>query len=415
MTAESLHRLRRAEQTTLVVGLVGVLVAAILGWFSPRAIGPAWRLAVFACLQPALGSLIFILIHRLTGGQWARGLAPFLLSGTRLLPWVWLLVLPLLFWPIAGQPVDRPVGAELRAALSSTGESRVSPQSTTDPGPPGSRPLPRAEHVDAALQHTFAKSSRDMSRPLRIYFSRAALSVRAICYAAVFFLLALGAPRAMRATTTLRWFGPLGLIGLVFILHFLATDWIVMLDPGWYSTGFPLVWITAQAIAGIALAIGAAVAFGAEPAERGEAGHVRGIDWGNLMLAAIMVWTYVAFVQLLIIWSGNLPAETAWYRHRALGFWRWLSLVVAVVEFGAPFFLLLSRALKRRRRGLFAVAALLLLGQVGYTLWLIGPAFPSTTGHAPWLIAAMLVAALGLFANRYFAGARSAASDLLPS
>jgi hypothetical protein len=206
-----------------------------------------------------------------------------------------------------------------------------------------------------------------------------------------------------------RWFGPAGLISVVFLLHLLATDWIIMLDPGWFSTGFPLVWIAAQAIAGVSLAIAAAVWFGAQPAERGEAGHVRGQDWGNLMLAAIMVWAYVAFVQLLIIWSGNLPAETSWYRHRDFGAWRWWATSVALIEFGAPFFLLLSRGLKRRRRGLALITALLLLGQIGYTAWIIVPAFPEAAAHAPWLLASLVIAALALFLNRYLAGARTVA------
>jgi hypothetical protein len=392
MTADRLESFRRVERVALIVAIGCAVVAAILAWFAPHSVVPAWRLAAFVCLQPALGSLIFVLIHRLTGGQWAHGLAPFLLAGTRLLPWVWVLTLPLLWFPVAGHP------REPAAAPTETSPPKVdSVSSSSDVGP--------------ALEHAFASgSSRRLGEPLRWYFSRPLIATRAAVCAIAFFLLALGAPLAMRATTTLRWFGPLGLIGLVFLLHLLATDWIVMLDPGWYSTGFPLVWIAAQAIAGIALAIAAAVAFGAEPSERGDAGHVRGLDWGNLMLASIMVWAYVAFVQLLIIWSGNLPPETAWYRHRAFGAWRWLSVAIAVIEFGGPFFLLLSRGVKRRRRGLGLVTLLLLLGQSGYTTWLIAPAFPDASSAAPWLLLAATIAAFALFINRYLAGARAVAA-----
>ena len=394
MTAESLHRLRRAERATLIVAIVAALASIVLGWIAPHSVVPGWRLAAFACLQPALGSLIFILIHRLTGGQWAHGLAPFLLSGARILPWVWLIVLPLLWFPLAGQP-------------------REAPSAVPQVAPAKLDPVAQTYEVNQAIEHIFASDNRRMGGALQWYFSRPILDLRAGLYAVVFFLLAFGAPRAMRATTTMRWFGPLGLIGLVFVLHLLATDWIVLLDPGWYSTGFPLVWISAQAIAGIALAIAAAVAFGANPAERGESHHVRGLDWGNLMLAAILVWMYVAFVQLLIIWSGNLPAETAWYRHRDFGFWRWWALAVALVEFGAPFLLLLSRVVKKHRRGLGAVTSLLLVGQLAYTTWLIAPAFPEASTHAPWLLLAMVATALALFANRYLAGARTAAARLV--
>lgn len=397
MTADALHLMRRAERTALIVAVIAAIAAIVLGWLSPRGVVPGWRLAGFACLQPALGSMIFILIHRLTGGAWANGLAPFLLAGTRLVPWVWLLIIPLLWFPLAAQlPAASPATPEAAS------KAAINPTSQT-------------ADASAAIDHAFATDHRHPGSALQWYFSRPPLIARAALYDLAFFLLAIGAPRAMRATTTLRWFGPLGLIGIVFLLHLLATDWFLMLDPGWYSTGFPLVWIAGQAIAGIAAAIAAAVAFGANPAERGVSHHVRGLDWGNLMLAAIMVWTYVAFVQLLIIWSGNLPAETAWYRHRAFGFWRGWSIAVALIEFGAPFLLLLSRAVKRRRRGLAIVTLLLLAGQLAYTVWLIAPAFPDASRHAPWLLLAMVLAALSLVANRYLAGARVAAATLVVS
>jgi hypothetical protein len=390
MTAQTIIQFRRAERTALILAVAAAMLAAIFGWLAPDGIVPAWRLAAFMCLQPALGSMIFILIHRLTGGQWARELTPFLLAGARLLPWIWLLIIPLLWFPIVGNPTD--------AAL---GHDAVTPATAT-----ASSPTPDAS---AALAKAFSTaSSRHMDDRLHSYFSRPMLVTRAVVYAIAFFLLALGAAPAMRATTSMRWFGPLGLIGMVFLLHLLATDWFALLDPGWYSTAFPLVWISAQAIAGLAAAIAAAIGFGAEPSELGDSKHVRGIDWGNLMLAAIMIWTYVAFVELLIIWSGNLPAETAWYRHRVIGVWRWLSIAIVVIEFGAPFFLLLSRRVKKRRRGLGLITLLLLVGQFGYTTWLIAPAFPGASVGAPWLMLTLAAAALALFLNRYLAAARSA-------
>jgi hypothetical protein len=390
MIASTLTQFRRIERGALVFAIVAAILAAILGWFAPTSIAPAWRLAAFVCLQPALGSMIFILIHRLTGGQWARELAPFLLAGARLLPWVWLLIIPLLWFPFVGHPTET---ASAREAVVPAAVDASSP--TSD--------------ASEALAKAFnASDSRHMGNRLRWYFSHPMLVTRAVGYALAFFLLALGAAPAMRATTSMRWFGPLGLIGIVFLLHLLATDWFTLLDPGWYSTGFPLVWISAQAIAGLAAAIAAAVGFGGEPNTLNLSKHVRGIDWGNLMLASIMIWSYVAFVEFLIIWNGNLPAETAWYRHRMFGAWRWLLIAIVVIEFGAPFFLLLSRRVKKHRRGLGVITLLLLLGQFGYTAWLIAPAFPRPSFVGSWLMLTLSAAALALFLNRYLAAARAA-------
>ncbi|HVU33249.1 MAG TPA: hypothetical protein VHE61_07430, partial [Opitutaceae bacterium] len=307
------------------------------------------------------------------------------------------LIIPLLWVPVAAVPHDmRPQVPQLERDHTVVGGG-----------------------MDArtAYEHVFSTSSRHFDDGLSLYFSRPFLIGRYVVYAIGFFLFALGANRATRITAPgqMRWFGPVGLIVLVFMLHLLSTDWFILLDPGWYSTDFPLVWISGQAIAGIAVAIAAAAWFGdKDPRERGSSGHVRGLDWGNLLLASVMVWAYVAFVQLLIIWSGNLPAEIAWYRHRSNGDWRWVAVALAVIAFAIPFFLLLSRRTKKHRRGLLAVALFLFGGQLLYTIWMIVPAFPITGAADVGLRIALVATTLALFLNRYLALARSASVALAP-
>ena len=53
-------------------------------------------------------------------------------------------------------------------------------------------------------------------------------------------------------------------------------------------------------------------------------------DLGNLMLAFVMLWAYVAFSQYLIIWSGNLPEEVTWYVARLNGGWGWIARLLVV-------------------------------------------------------------------------------------
>ena len=66
-------------------------------------------------------------------------------------------------------------------------------------------------------------------------------------------------------------------------------------------------------------------------------------DLGNLMLAFVMLWAYFSFSQYLIIWSGNLPEEIAWYLHRLQTGWRFVGIALVVFHFALPFLLLLSR------------------------------------------------------------------------
>jgi len=399
MTTASKNRLRHVERIALAVAAVAAIATAVLGWTSPQGILPAWRLAGFACLQPAIGSLIFILIFRLTGGEWVEGLAPFLTAGTRLLPWIWMLILPLVWFPIAAKPHEREA---LRDERPSESHASVTGELTS---------------ANAALREAFSNDpERHFDPSLGLYFGRPLMVGRAAFYAVGFFLLAAGASRVMRVTSpaAMRWFGPVGLIGLVFMLHLLAEDWFALLEPGWYSTGFPLVWTAGQGIAGISAAELAAMGSGANPGSQGSSGRARGLDWGNLMLAAVMAWTYVAFVQWLIIWSGNLPAETIWYRVRSHDGWQWMVVGLAIFEFAVPFLILLSRNVKQRRTRLAITAALLLVGQLAYTVWLIVPAFPRAAATAFGVEMTFLVAAVALFLNRYLAAARSVAGISMP-
>jgi amino acid permease len=190
------------------------------------------------------------------------------------------------------------------------------------------------------------------------------------------------------------------------MLTLLADDWVASLDPGWHSTGFTFVWMAGQAVAGLALALLGGLANGAQPAAAGSAERQLGIDWGNLMMATLLFWCYVAFAQYLIIWAGNLPTETSWFRHRADAPWFWVPAVLAIFSFVLPFLLLLSRRYKASAGGLAVVAVMLLLGQGLYTAWLILPS-ASHISPASWLLVlTLLVAGAGAGLNCYGAKAR---------
>ncbi len=334
------------------------IVALGLVWIDQGAFPVAYRFVVFAMLALPVGCLIFTLIHRMTGGQWAIGLRPFLLAGVSLLPWIWLFALPIPFLPLLF----------------------------------GRRP---------PLQHSVAHG----------YESLPMVVVRMWIYGAVFFAFRRAVARdagrdSLPAQNRRPWVGPAGMIVLVFTLTLMADDWIASLDPGWHSTGFAFVWITGQAVAGLSLAILGGLAEGEHPTPEGSARQLLGIDWGNLLLASLLSWCYVSFAQFLIIWAGNLPAETMWFTRRMDGPWFLALPLLTVFGFLVPFSLLLSRRCKASAGGLALVAGMLLLSQVLYTAWLILP----SAGHlspAGWLLVlALLVAGGGTFADRFWALAR---------
>jgi len=96
-----------------------------------------------------------------------------------------------------------------------------------------------------------------------------------------------------------------------------------------------------------------------------------------LLLAFVMLWAYFSFSQLLIIWSGNLPREITFYLPRLNGGWGVIAVILLVFHFFVPFFLLLSRDLKRQGRLLTGVAIWLILMRIVDLYWTTRPQFPN--------------------------------------
>jgi hypothetical protein len=346
------------ERLALRIAAVSGAVAIAMACIEPSAVSIAYRLAVFSCLAPALGSLILVLLHRITGGQWGSHIAPFLRAGCALLPWIWLCALPALFLP-----------------------------------PPAGTGSPRLAHGGLG------------------YDGFTMVTARACLFAALFF----GFKRAVsgglgRERDPIKneqaWVGPVGLIVLFFMLTLVADDWLESLEPGWHSTGFTVVWIAGQAVSGLSLALLGALRTGARPKASGAAGRTLGLDWGDLLLATFLFWSYVSFAQFLIIWAGNLPEETSWYARRESGVWACVIPVLAVFGFAVPFALLLSRRIKASAAGLAWAAGLLLAAQWAYLAWTILPAGGALTFGGAVLTASLLAAAAGIFLNRYACVAR---------
>ncbi len=341
-----------------VLAAVSIVLAVVLGWFNPAAFFHAYLFAALACLQPALGCLLLIFIYHMTGGAWGRTLAPALAAGRGMVPWTLLFCAPLLF---------------------------------------GLRHLFPWAAPDALDEHARALLAKHAT-----YFAPTAFTLRAVVYA----VLLLGLVRLAKPDQSAPWIGPVGMILYVGTVYLLSVDWVVSLEPGWSSTAFPVIFMASQGLTALAFCIAATILVvspGQPEADRPGAWK----DLGNLLLGALMFWAYVAYSQFLIVWSGNLPREAAWYLHRNAGGWHGLLIALAVVQLFLPVLLLLSKFTKRRTRFFAALAGGVMLGQAVYMYWLVLPTFrPAGIGFHP--LDALLPLALDALWLFVFAG-------LLPS
>lgn len=169
--------------------------------------------------------------------------------------------------------------------------------------------------------------------------------------------------RAEQGRRALDRLAPAVVIAYALALTLLSSDWVMSLDPRFVSTLVGGHFFVGGLYASLAALVLLAVL---EPQPAGSAGPATpGVlhDLGKLLLAFCLLWTYTLFAQYLVIWYGDLPEETGFVLRRTHdpGWSRW-ALATLAAAFLAPFPLLLSRELKRRGRGLAAVAALVLAG-----------------------------------------------------
>ncbi|MEW6074034.1 MAG: quinol:cytochrome C oxidoreductase [Planctomycetota bacterium] len=212
-----------------------------------------------------------------------------------------------------------------------------------------------------------------------------------------------------KKTLAMRRFSAPFMLLFALSLTFASFDWLMSLDPHWFSTIYGVYVFSGATLAALAAITLAVVGMRA----RGKLGQGLVTDdhlysLGGFLFAFTCFWAYIAFSQFMLIWYSNLPEETAWFHVRLGPGWIGVTLALAVLRFGLPFFLLLSREAKRNARRLAITSVVVLAGQLVDLYWLI---MPQLDGHGPrpslgelgpaLFLAGVLVLCLGRFLSRH--------------
>jgi hypothetical protein len=340
-----------AQRAGLVVGGVGLVVgvAGVLLGAPPEQFFRSYLIGFMLCLGIALGSLAITMIHHMTSGGWGMVSRRAFEAAARTLPMLTLLFLPIAIF--------------------------------------GMKPLylwarPEVVANDAVLQ---------MKAP---YLNVPFFLGRAALYFVIWNALALLFSRwsreqdesGLRPIGSERKFRILsagGLLLYAMTITFASIDWVMSLDPHWYSTIFGILFMGGQGLSALAFVIIVLASVRDLPPLAGVLKPLHFHDLGKLMFAFTMLWAYFSFSQFLIIWSGNLPEEIPWYMERLHGVWGIIALALVLVQFAAPFLLLLSRDLKRNPALLRNVALVVLGMRFFDLLWLIKPGAEGL--HLHWM------------------------------
>jgi hypothetical protein len=332
---------RRWESAGWLLGFLG-FAAASVGWIlDPNAFAYAWLIMLIAWLGWPLGCMGLLLIHALTGGRWGYAIHPQLRAGAHAV-----LLLPLLLIPyVFAAP-------------------RLYPWLGEEP----------ATHLANAF-----------------YLNRPAFILRGGVYLAVWCGLGAIIARRLRgenADQNLARVAPAGLMALAITITFASIDAVMSLDPRFASSVFGLLAIAEMGLFALAVCILAALI-------SGEARQDRLRELGRLLLGLTILWAYLDFMQLLIIWQSDLPREAAWYVLRWSGGWGYVAALIAGGHFVAPFFILLSAKAQRSPGAMACACALLILGALLRSFWLVAPAAAANLQSVVAIAAAALAGVTG--------------------
>ncbi len=188
-----------------------------------------------------------------------------------------------------------------------------------------------------------------------------------------------------------------GMIVFALTSTFAAFDWLMSLDPHWYSTIFGVYFF-----AGCAVAIMCALTLTAIFLRKNKVltdciGVEHYHDLGRLTFAFTIFWAYMAFSQYFLIWYANIPEETIWFLHRWEGSWKTISLLLVFGHFIVPFFIMITRGAKRNYSMLMIMSVWLLIIHYVDIFWIVMPGLHKEGFSYSWLDFTTLAGVGGIF------------------
>jgi hypothetical protein len=196
---------------------------------------------------------------------------------------------------------------------------------------------------------------------------------------------------------TLRTLSAIGIIVYFLTMTFAAIDWIMSLTPDWYSTIYGLMVILGQGLSAFAFVAVLLPRLADQEPLMAVIKTRNYQDLGALLLTCDMGWAYLAFSQLLIIWSGNIPGEVIWYYNRSAGGWLVVGILIATLLFAFPFLCLLSSRVRQSPAWLAGLGLLILLMSLVNNFWIVLPVFYPRELMLHWLYLVLPVAIGGLW------------------
>jgi hypothetical protein len=355
--------LRALGSKALVVGVAAAAATAAGAFVETERFYAAYLSAWLLWYTVASGCLGLLLLHHLSGGRWGIVLRRPMEAAARTIPLLALLALPMLL------------------ALD--------------------RIFLWADRAEVAADHLLHHKA--------LYLNPTAFVARFVVATALFTLLAhvLSKKSAEqdahgdrgRAYSMQQVSGP-GLLAFVVLSSFVGFDWLMSLDPHWFSSLYGAIFLAGSAVAALTFLILVANFLTRRQPMAAVYSAKRFHDFGSLLFAFVMFFTYLALSQFIIAYQGNLPEEVVWFEERFHGAWGYVAYGLLALHFFFPFLVLLHRSVKRRAALLSGMAAFVLLMRFVDLVWQSRPSlirYEASGLGLSWLDLTAPVAIGGLF------------------
>ncbi len=424
------------------IGAVGLVGAAAGYARDPVRFAYAWLFGFLVAVTFALGAIFWVIIQHLSSAGWSvtvRRTAECFAAATPILV---VLIIPVVLtsntlfgaWLKTTEPNLTVPGESEHAALDASSPDRATAAADETPSsaelaandiqPRGmGRGFPpnRADHVPAALGGLGVRGAVHHRRPSpeevhheevmkskTWWLRRGFFYGRMVIYLGVWILLgtflfrtSVGQDRSKdpMVTKRLQRFSAPGLVLLAFSMTFAAFDWIMSLEPSWYSTIFGVTFWSGAAMVINALLILTFLSMRQDNLLTKEVNVEHYHDLGKLLFGFMCFWAYVCFSQFMLIWYAALPEETTFFHHRwDVGPWKTISLLIIFLHFLVPFVFIMSRNIKRNLSTLKWGAIMLLCLHIVDIYWLVMPNVPhQTTFSIHWMDLFCLMGPVGLY------------------
>jgi hypothetical protein len=332
-----LSKFNRLKNISLMAGITGLILCCISFAVNRQEFYISYLFSFLFWTSLSLGCFYLAMIHYLTAGQWGVPARRFLEAGFMTLPLMAIFIIPIFFGLYELYPWARP---EAVAA------DKILRQRTGFENLPG-------------------------------------FVIRSLVFFGIWILIASllrkwslrqDITNDVSPTAKMRALSGPAIAIVPLTASFAFVDWAMSTERDWSSTVFPVIILSGQMLMAIAFAI-VMLVWTRNDVPFKNLGLKPFHDLGNLLLAFVMFWTYVAFSQVLIIYSANLPHEIGWYLCRTANDWVWLPGFIVLFHFFAPFILLLFRKVKKNTQALAVIALSVLAIHAVEVFWVVEPTF----------------------------------------